>query len=182
MAIDYKRLSKTIARALRHAPEDYGLELDRAGWVSVDDLLAALRKKRRDWCDLTQSDLETMIARSDKRRYELEDGRIRAYYGHSVPQIIEKEAAEPPETLYHGTSSGSAAHIAREGLQAMNRQYVHLSTDEATARMVGSRHAPQPVILIVRAREAHAAGVRFYLGNDDVWLADVIPPEFIDIP
>ncbi len=64
----------------------------------------------------------------------------------------------------------------------MQRQYVHLSTDQDTARSVGQRRAETPVILVVRAREAYAAGVQFYLGNEDIWLSDPVPPEFIERP
>jgi putative RNA 2'-phosphotransferase len=39
--IDPKQLSKTLAHALRHAPEEYNLTLDPEGWVGLDDLLAA---------------------------------------------------------------------------------------------------------------------------------------------
>jgi putative RNA 2'-phosphotransferase len=63
----------------------------------------------------------------------------------------------------------------------MNRQYVHFSTDLQTARLVGSRHAAEPVILEVRALDAHQAGVVFFLGNEDIWLAENIPPQFIKI-
>lgn len=177
--IDYKQLSKTIARALRHAPEEYGLTLDSEGWTPVDDLLVALRKRRRAWRDLTGTDLLKMIEQSTKRRYEISKGRIRAFYGHTLPEKIEKTPAEPPEILYHGTSPTAAALIVAEGLKAMYRQYVHLSADRQTAVRVGSRHAADPVILEVRALDAHRAGVIFYLGNEDVWLADSVPPEFI---
>ncbi len=61
----------------------------------------------------------------------------------------------------------------------MRRQYVHLSVDEATALEVARRKAGRPVILTIQAAEAHAAGVRFYQGNDKVWLADSVPAEFI---
>jgi len=44
---------------------------------------------------------------------------------------------------------------------------------------VGRRRSEQPVILEVLALEAHRAGIRFYPGNDQVWLADAIPPQFI---
>ncbi|MCD4684918.1 MAG: RNA 2'-phosphotransferase [Anaerolineae bacterium] len=181
MPIDYIRLSKTVAHALRHAPEQYGLELNSAGWVAVDDLLAVLRV-RRPWCDLTVKDLEVMIAVADKKRYELDNGRIRAYYGHSLLEKVEKTATEPPEVLYHGTSPAHTELILVEGLKPMSRQYVHLSSDHDTARQVGSRHDSRPVILVVRARRAHVAGIDFYLGNDDVWLAEAIPTEFIDHP
>lgn len=180
MNIDYKRLSKTVAHALRHDPARYGLELDAEGWTPVDDLLAALRSRRRVWRTLTIDHLVEMIARSDKKRYEMCDGKIRAFYGHSTPDKVQKMPAVPPDILYHGTAPGKAKIIQEEGLKPMSRQYVHLSTDEVTARLVGVRHAANPVILSIRAGEAHESGVAFYLGNDDVWLADFIPPEFIE--
>lgn len=179
MSLDYKRLSKTIAVALRHNPEKFGLTLDAEGWTPVDDLLAALHKRSREWRDLTGTDLLKMIEQSDKKRYELHEGRIRAYYGHSLDEKIEKMPAAPPELLFHGTSPAAAAAILDSGLKPMSRQYVHLSTDLKTAQLVGSRHAAAPVILIVQALEAHQAGVQFYLGNDDVWLADEVPAQFI---
>ena len=129
--------------------------------------------------NLTEADLVAMIDQSTKRRYEISDGKIRAFYGHSVAVKIEKKPAEPPEVLYHGTSPRAAALILAEGLKPMNRQYVHLSTDPQTARLVGSRHAAEPVILEVRALDAHQAGVVFFLGNEDIWLAENIPPQFI---
>jgi RNA:NAD 2'-phosphotransferase (TPT1/KptA family) len=37
-----------------------------------------------------------------------------------------------------------------------------------------------PVILVIDVQTAMGAGVVFYAGNEKVWLADVVPPEFID--
>jgi putative RNA 2'-phosphotransferase len=111
--MDYKRLSKTISRALRHDPAAYGMELDVEGWVQVDDLLAALRCRHRDWRELDEVDLEKMMERAEKQRYEIQDGKIRAYYGHSVPEKIEKSSAEPPSVLFHGTAPETAYHPAR---------------------------------------------------------------------
>ena len=178
MSINYKRLSKTVAYALRHDPARYGLQLDAEGWVPVDDLLAALRRKR-DWQNLTLDDLVEMMARANKQRYELRDNKIRAFYGHSTPDKVQKTAVVPPDILYHGPAPETAHIILEEGLKPMNRQYVHLSADETTARLVGVRRASEPVILHIRARDAHAAGIVFYLGNEDVWLADYVPPQFI---
>ena len=42
-ALDYRRLSKTVAHALRHEPHVYELELDEEGWTDVATLLGALR-------------------------------------------------------------------------------------------------------------------------------------------
>ena len=182
MSLNYTRLSKTIALALRHRPWLFELELDDQGWVPVENLLDALRQRRDQWADLTAADLATMIARTDKPRYELRAGRIRALYGHSLPGKLARVPAEPPETLYHGTSPGAVESIRKTGLQPMSRQYVHLSVDRETAQLVGERKAGRPVMLIVRAAGAHRDGVTFYRGNDRVWLADHVPPEFITFP
>jgi putative RNA 2'-phosphotransferase len=64
----------------------------------------------------------------------------------------------------------------------MGRQYVHLSTDVATARQVAGRKRGAPVILTVWAGEAHRAGVPFYLGNEQVWLADAVPARYLAFP
>jgi putative RNA 2'-phosphotransferase len=175
----YIRLSKTISHALRHKPGEYGLQLDAEGWVPIEKLLDALRRRRNAWQQISVADIERIIAESEKQRFEMRDGQIRAYYGHSTSEKIDKQPATPPAFLYHGTTRQVTEAIRREGLKAMNRQYVHLSTDEQTARIVALRRTSQPVILRIAALEAHQQGIRFYLGNEDIWLADPIPPEFI---
>jgi len=52
----------------------------------------------------SEHDLHVMIEKSDKKRYEISNGKIRALYGHSIPQRIIKEQKCPPEVLYHGTA------------------------------------------------------------------------------
>lgn len=172
-------LSKTLSYALRHAPWEYELELDDAGWVPVSAILTALHNDGDAWHDITEGDLEAVIMSSDKRRFELMDGRIRALYGHSVPQRLTKEPAAPPAVLYHGTTASTADAILAIGLKPMSRQYVHLSVDKETASQVAVRRRGQAVIFTVRAAEAHAAGIPFYCGNERVWLADAVPPAYL---
>jgi putative RNA 2'-phosphotransferase len=175
--VSQKTLSKAMAQALRHQPARYGLELDAAGWVPVADLLAGLCR-RRHWCDLTAADVQAVLAMPGKQRYEMKDGRIRALYGNSAHVAVHKETAVPPPFLYHGTAPETVDRILQEGLRPMKRQFVHLSVDIETARIVGRRKDRQPVILRVRAL---AAPVPFYQGNDATWLADYIPPEFLEV-
>ncbi|MGQ5525286.1 RNA 2'-phosphotransferase [Chitinimonas sp. PSY-7] len=176
------QLSKAVSHALRHEPWLYELELDDEGWVSVEELLSSLRSEKLEWLDLSEVDLVEMITRSDKKRHELQNGKIRALYGHSLPDKLLKTPAEPPEVLYHGTSPDTMVLIQKSGLQPMNRQYVHLSVDTGTAKQVGCRKARTPVLLEVQAKVAAASGVAFYRGNDLVWLADQIPAQFIVFP
>lgn len=178
--INYLQLSKEISYALRHAPWEYELELDDDGWVSVEQLLISLKENSK-WESVTIQDLEHMIQNSDKKRHELVDGKIRALYGHSIPMKILKESAEPPAILFHGTARRFWKSIENNGLLPKGRQYVHLSNDIETALQVGKRHDYKPVILEIDAKKAWDEGIKFYLGNDKVWLADNIPSKYIKV-
>jgi putative RNA 2'-phosphotransferase len=175
---DMDTLSKAVSHALRHEPWLYELEQDEEGWVSVDALVMALARERR-WPSLSRAQLETMIERSPKRRHEIDGNRIRALYGHSVPGRLAKTPGVPPPVLFHGTAADSVPAILAEGLRGMKRQYVHLSIDRATARSVGERKSASVAVLEILAREAHTHGVRFFPGNEMVWLADWVPRAFI---
>lgn len=176
--INYIKLSKEVSYALRHAPWEYELELDQDGWVSIEQLLTALRENR-NFENVIIEDLEHIVKNSDKKRHEIADGKIRALYGHSVPMKIIKESQEPPEILFHGTARRFIDSIKKSGLQPKGRQYVHLSMDTETALLVGRRHDNKPVLLKVDAKKAWGDGIRFYLGNDKVWLADNIPSKYL---
>ncbi len=172
------QISKTISHALRHAPAEYGLTLDPQGWVLIADLLAALQSRGMQ---ADESMLHAILAQSEKKRFEMVEGKIRAYYGHSTEEKIVKQVVEPPEILYHGTVTGNLESILEKGLLPMGRQYVHLSADEKTAKMVGSRHAGAVVILQVQARAAYNAGIAFYQENNGVWLSDAVPGGYLSV-
>ncbi|PEE40772.1 RNA 2'-phosphotransferase [Bacillus pseudomycoides] len=176
----YINLSKEVSYALRHAPWEYELELDENGWVSVAQLLQALHQSV-EWKDVEIDDLKMMIEKSEKKRHEIKEDKIRALYGHSISTKIVKKEAAPPKFLYHGTSPYFLNSIELNGLSPMSRQYVHLSEDVETAELVGKRKDKYPVILVVNTEKAREKGIKFYLGNEKVWLADSISSEFIEI-
>lgn len=175
------RLSRLLSYVLRHAPDAFGLRLDAAGFVPLDDLIAALQARGRR---VTAADIERLLdspeERENKIRYTLTDGKIRANYGHSVAVRIQHERAEPPEHLLHGTHESALAEILRQGLRPMRRQYVHLvSADRPDiATEVGARRGPS-VLLEVEAAAAHRAGIAFYRANPVFWLTHHVPAYFM---
>jgi putative RNA 2'-phosphotransferase len=166
------KLSKRMSLALRHAPDRFGLDLDEGGWVSVDDVLSALR--------MTRADLHTVVAGNDKQRFAVQrepDGteRIRASQGHSVPVDLGLAPVVPPDLLYHGTTTTALDSIRATGLRRGRRHHVHLSSDEGTARRVGARRSGAVVILAVDARAMTQDGHAFYRSANGVWLTDTVP-------
>ena len=137
--MDYVKLSKEVSYALRHAPWEYELELDENGFVLIEQLLNSLNSLNEYGRNVTREDLEYIIANSDKKRHEIVGDKIRALYGHSVPNKIEKIPGLPPDILYHGRAKRFVDSIMKDGLLPMKRQYVHLSVDTTMATLVGKR-------------------------------------------
>jgi putative RNA 2'-phosphotransferase len=181
MTVKAEAISRVASHALRHAPADYGLQLDEQGWVPIDELIDVMRKQGSEWASISRLDLQTMIETSAKQRHEISGDRIRAIYGHSLSTEIEHVAAKPPRVLFHGTSPRAWEAIQLDGLRPMRRQQVHLAADVATAIAVGKRKANPPIILVVSAHEALQSGSRFWLGNDTIWLADFVAAAHIAV-
>jgi putative RNA 2'-phosphotransferase len=185
------KLSKFLSLILRHQPERFALAIDGEGWASLPEVIEILRglpnfrwATRADVMAVVEGgtgDGLTTLTGADKRRFEVAENRIRARYGHSFATPISYEPCTPPPILYHGTSQHALAVIRREGLRPMDRQYVHLSPDPETAARVGARHDDQPVLLTIRAAEAHAAGIVFHQADEAVFLAQQVPAEFVDL-
>lgn len=177
--MNYILLSKEMSCALRHEPQAYGLELDEFGAVDVNTFVEALRKKEK-WKEVTIEDVRHVILHAEKKRHVIEDGKIRALYGHSIDGKVVKEKVPPPIYLYHGTSRDAARLIVTDGLKSMLRQYVHLG-DIDNAWRVGLRKDPKPVIFRVDGLRAFRDGIGFYHGNDKIWLSDNIPAVYISV-
>lgn len=173
----YEKLSRELSLVLRHIPEKYNLIMDAEGWVSLEQLLTALHQTTQ-WRFVTVQDIEDMMKQATKQRHEIKDGRIRAYYGHSFNEKIIQKKAIPPRYLYHGTTPEAADLIVQQGLKPMTRQYVHLSTNIETARLVAERRTATPVLFRI---DTHQVTSPFYLGNEDIWLSDGIMSQNLEI-
>ena len=171
-------LSKLLSFGLRHDPEALRLELDPAGWTSIDAVLAGLAAHGDT---VTREELEEVVRSSDKKRFALSnDGaRIRASQGHSIEVDLGLPSRAPPEFLFHGTAERVVAAIRREGLVPGSRTHVHLSADLRTAEIVAKRREGPHIILRAQAAAMHAAGLAFFLSDNGVWLTAHVPPEFL---
>lgn len=175
-----RRISKFLSLVLRHQPQTIGIKLDFAGWVDIDDLLKAMARGGKG---ITREQLEHVVSSNDKQRFTInEEGtQIRAKQGHSVSVDLGYQPAEPPEFLCHGTPERFVPLIQAGGIKKMQRHHVHMHPDQSLAKEVGSRRG-KPVLLVIRAAEMHRAGHEFFVTENEVWLTDHVPPEFINFP
>lgn len=168
---DIIRKGKHLAFLLRHDKEAFeDGKIDKHGWRQVSEL-AKLGYER--------SLLNEIVTTNNKQRYEYSlDGRkIRARQGHSIPVDVELKEATPPDILYHGTATKFLESIYKNGILPGTRLYVHLSSDEETAIIVGSRHG-KPFVIKIDWQKMLADGCKFHLSNNGVWLTERVLPEY----
>jgi len=177
--VDDRRTSKRLSYVLRHRPDTVGIVLDEAGWVRVDELLAALAGAG---LPLGRDELARVVASNDKQRFAFDatGTRIRASQGHSVPVELGYRPQAPPDVLFHGTAQAHVASILRQGLRPGRRHAVHLSPDVQTALRVGGRRG-RAVVLLVRAADLAAEGAVFTRSANGVWLVARVPPRHLSV-
>ncbi|WP_445524867.1 RNA 2'-phosphotransferase [Streptomyces cyslabdanicus] len=169
------KVSKYLARHLRHQPGRIGLTLDEGGWVEIGTLITAAAAHGFRF---TREELDHVVATNDKRRFAIEGSRIRASQGHTIDIDLGLPTATPPPYLYHGTVVRNLDAIRSEGLRPMDRHDVHLSPDRETATRVGARRA-RPVVLAVDAAAMHRDGHVFRVSANGVWLTQSVPPRYL---
>ncbi|WP_406660284.1 RNA 2'-phosphotransferase [Methanolobus sp. ZRKC3] len=174
-----ERLGRFVSGALRHFPEDVGLEMDAQGWVDLDFLYDAMKKRYR-WG--TMERLLSLVKSDKKERYEIDDSFIRARYGHSVEvDLISDYPENELSFLYYGVSQEEADMILDNGITPVRQCYVHLSTSLEKAKQAALVHTDNPVIFEVDAQAAQQEGVDIVTVNRDIALARGIPPIHIRI-
>ena len=174
-------ISKKMSYALRHNPGKYGLKLDAEGYTDLGHFIWAMNHVHHFNPPLTEERIREIMHDAMKKRFAIKNGMIAALYGHSIKQVIHHPEAVPPAVLYHGTAHRFLKSIEREGLLPMERQYVHLSADPATAESVGRRRDNHPAILKIDAKRAHDDGIKFYDANDKVWLVNTMPAKYFQL-
>lgn len=172
-----KRVSKFMSLVLRHKPEEIALQLNEQGWVAVDELVTRMNVRG---FNVSVGIINIVVETNDKKRFAFNEDRsmIRANQGHSIDVELNLQETVPPDFLYHGTAIKYLDNILQDGLKKQNRQHVHLSSTIDTATSVGKRHG-KPVILVIKTREMHQEGYKFYLSENKVWLTDFVPAIYI---
>lgn len=173
-------VSKFISGALRHFPGDVGLSLDEHGWVTRTALLDAIQTEHGT--SISEDALLAIVQADKKGRFEVDEDKIRAAYGHSVDVDINGTDGAIPETLYHGTAPRSVESIMSEGLQPQGRQHVHLTDSKEDAENVGRRHASgdnDPIVFSISVAALDEAGHTVTKRADAVYTTDHVPPRLL---
>ena len=173
--VDRRRISKLLSLILRHRPDEFGLNIDEYGFIPLDEVVEVVQER---YDEATEEAVRELVSDSRQHRFEIVDERIRALYGHSFFVEMDGESMAPPDKLYMGTTVKAGALMRTDGINPVDRSYLHLSTSFESAES-RSRQVGTPCVAEVLARRAcDDGGIEFY-ARGEVILTRAIPPEFV---
>ncbi len=176
---EVETLGRTMAGVLRHFPERYGLEMDAHGWVDLRDFLTAVQIRNKRFKFLRPHHVIGLIETDPKGRYQFEDGKIRATYGHSMDIDLDLPTEGIPDILFYPTTDEEAHLLLEAGLRPSDRKMVHLSATFEAALEAGRVRIQAPVILEIDAKAARAAGTVIMKAGKTVYTTKEVPGEFL---
>jgi putative RNA 2'-phosphotransferase len=169
---DHKKQSMRLSWLLRHGANEVGMQMDAAGFSTIDDVLKHARMSR--------AELDSVIADNNKDRFEIRAGKVRAVQGHSLegtPVTLDGLEASwtvvtSDELVFHGTSVAAAEAILRsDGVHAAARSHVHLAP--ARKATVGKR-ASVDILLVIDPTRLRAAGMKLHRASNGVLLTRAV--------
>lgn len=155
--------------------------MDSHGWVLVEQLIDGVN--RHSSYKLDRELLEQIVADDNKGRYRFDDNRerLKCCQGHSVSWVQpELEYCEPPEFLYHGTTTKALETIEKsKAIKKMARHAVHMQADISKAWQSDERWDKTPVVLKISASEMYKDGYSFGVTENEVWCTEEVPVKYV---
>lgn len=176
---EVESLGRTMAGVLRHFPERYGLEMDTHGWVDLRDFLTAVQIRNKRFKFLRPHHVIGLVETDPKGRYQFEDGKLRATYGHSRDVDLDLPTEGIPDVLFYPTTEEETHLLLEAGLRPADRKMVHLSTTFEAAMEAGRVRTQNPVILEIDAKAARAGGTVIMKAGKTVCTTKEVPAEFL---
>jgi len=176
--IQGRELSEFLNFILRHKPETIKLDLDEYGYASIEKIISNSLAIN---IEIEKKELLKLVKTNDKKRFVINKwGKlIKATQGHSFPVKLEIPSVKPPEILYHGTLKTLTKTILNEGIKRMKRSHVHMNSAFTKSYIAGGRTSKEPAVLMIQARKMFNDNYSFYPIENNVWLTDFVPPEYI---
>ena len=191
---DLDEMGRAVTRALRHGGHGHKNQLSSGGWIQLEHS-ARLFGVSRDW--LLQA--IALDENKPKKRFQLQDGWVRAIQGHSADSGIEdprhlyeavsieglrSRGLSPWVQVWHGTDLDRVDGIARFGLLAgggtlVNRLTVHWVMGDQPHRDSAQKGFRTGSSVVIQTALHHLwdAGVEIFHGAEGVILTASAPPE-----
>lgn len=166
-----------LLKALRHRPDELNLQMNADGWVDLENVI--------QWIESLLPEVRhigvTNVLAELGDRIQIQDGQIRATYGHSCSQFSPSKPSVPNLPLFHGTSSDRWPNIELFGLRPGDRRFVQLTSSFDYAVQISMKRPQEAIVIQVSTVAAIDEGIQFFDTGTHAWLAEAIPSSCLQV-
>ena len=172
-------LGRLLVYVLGNRPDEFALVPDRDGFLPIKELLRAIHEEA-GWSHVRRAHINEVLMGADRNRFELKEDRIRAV---KRDWFMEEEIPPTavPKVLFAPIRRKAHPVVLEKGLTPHQDRSLVLSPDRDTARRIGMRRDPEPVLIEVMGASARAEGIPIAVFGQ-LYLSAYVPPRFISGP
>jgi len=173
-------LARMLTYILCHRPDEFGLVLDREGFIPIKQLLSTLAAEP-GWGFVRRHHLEQLVGLLSPPAFEIAAEQIRAV--SPEPARLRRDPGEtPPALLYIAIPPKAHARVWEEGLRPPPDRELVLTTTKDAAIKLGRRRTPHPIVVIIQAQAASRRGLNLTGYGEDLYLAPALPRDLLQLP
>ena len=183
-------LGRALTAILRHQTDKLNLRPDESGFVPVHKILSLSpspkTRSKKLLSEYTEDDVKQAVEQDGKNRMSIrynEKGilEIRVNQGHSSSLGIDPEKIYTkitnanqlpiPGLAIHGTSKKYISAIIKNGLNRMERDYIHFATQEYGSKaMISGMRNRSEVLIYLNVEKTLEDNIPLYLSENQVLL------------
>jgi len=169
---DLKKKAKFLKYVLGLRPDEFGLVLDKEGYVKIKDLLKAVHEED-GWQSFRQANINEIMISLPNPPLEVSENRIRARDRQQLPKRVSPENL--PKLLFTCVRPNALYAVLEKGILPMGRNHVVLSSNKNMAKRIGRRIHASSVLLTINVENANQQGTLFLQAGETLFLARSIP-------
>jgi putative RNA 2'-phosphotransferase len=174
-----KQLAKFLNYVLSRRPDEFGLVLDKEGFVKIKELIkATIEEEGLKY--VRRSHINEIIITLPNHGLEVAENLIRAINRKHLPK--QSFALDPPKLLYTCVREKAYPYVLDKGIMPTGFSKVILSSNRDLAQRMGRRSDHAAVLLTVQVNQSEVKGVVFFTAGESLFLADYIPPDCFSGP
>lgn len=167
-----KQLAKFIDYILARRPDEFGIVVDRQGFVKIKELLKALNEEA-GWKYVRRSHLDEIMIRLPRPNFEILENKIRAKTRDLLPEPT--QTSDPPKLLYTCVRRKAYPSVREKGIYPSGQCQIVLSSNRELAQRIGRRTDPSPVVLTVHTGQSTDKGITYSQAGEALFLSDHVP-------
>lgn len=175
----HRTLARTLAFIGWHSPSDFGLFWNSDGTMPWKEFYWALQEDP-ELRFVRTATIQELTLLGIELPFCIEQSCLRLNAAYPTP--VYASAHDVPERLYFAIKPNNLDYAQEFGLKPSSRPFLPLCSDRELALRIARRRESDPILIEVKAREAHEAGIPILMAGEKLYLVETVPRDYLLIP